>query len=123
MEKGIYQLPPCSRMELLYSNIWWSDGVDLLNNGFECAKGLEFYRNGIKCVDDIWDNVQRNFLTWEEAKYKYGLIATDEGDWKMLTDKIGSKWRNLLEDDEDATYQGEWVGFYVDGGEDPALVL
>ena len=41
----------------------------------------------------------------------------------MLVDKIADKWRCLLEDNEDTTYQGEWVGFYVDGEDDPALVL
>ena len=105
MAKGIYQLPPRTRMELLHSNIWWSDGVELINNGFEYARGLELYRKGIKCVDDTWDSEQRNFITWEEAKNKFGLTITDEGDWVMLTDKIGSKWRTLLEDDKDETFR------------------
>ena len=92
MAKGIYQLPPRTRMELLHSNIWWSDGVELINNGFEYARGLELYRKGIKCIDDTWDSEQRNFITWEEAKDKFGLTTTDEGDWVMLTDKIG-RWQ------------------------------
>ena len=29
----------------------------------------------------------------------------------------------MLENDTDETYQGKWIGFYVDGGEDPTLVL
>ena len=80
MAKGIYQLPPRTRMKLLHSYIWWSDGVEFINNGFTYVKGWELYRKGVKCVDDVWDNVQRNFLTWEEAKDKFCLIATDEGD-------------------------------------------
>jgi hypothetical protein len=50
MAKRIYQLPPCSRMELFHSNIWWSDGVELLKNGFTYPRGLELYRKGIRCV-------------------------------------------------------------------------
>ena len=123
MAKGIYQLPPRTRMELLHSNIWWSDGIELINNGIEYAKGLELYRKGIRCVDDMWDSEQRDFITWEVAKNKFGLTTTDMGDWNMHTDKIGGKWRDLLEKDEDATYQGHWLGFYVEGEEDPALVL
>lgn len=53
MVKGTYQLLPRNRMELLHSNIWWSEGVELLKNGFTYAKGLELYRKGIHCVDDI----------------------------------------------------------------------
>ena len=123
MAKGIYQLPPRIRMELLHSNIWWSDGIELINNGVEYAKGLELYRKGIRCVDDMWDSEQRNFITWDVAKNKFGLTTTDMGDWNMLTYKIGGKWRDLLKKDEDTTYQGHWLGFYVEGEEDPALVL
>lgn len=63
MAKGIYQLSPRTRMELLHSNIWWSDGIKLINNGFTYAKGLDFYCKGVKCVDDVWDSEQRNFHT------------------------------------------------------------
>lgn len=41
----------------------------------------------------------------------------------MFTNKISQKWRNLLENDADTTYQGEWIGFYFDGGEDPTSIL
>lgn len=84
---------------------------------------MELYRKGIQCVDDVWDSEQRNFLNWDRVKQKFSLTATYEEDWTMLVDKISAKWRSRLEDDEDTTYQREWVGFYVDGGEDPALVL
>lgn len=71
MVKGMYQLPHRSRMELLHSNIWWSDvwsdGVELLNKGFTNAKGLNLYQNGVQCIDDIWDGEQQNFLTWGQV--------------------------------------------------------
>ena len=47
MVKGIYQLPPHTRMELLHSNIWWSDGVELFKNGFIYGKGFKLYYKGI----------------------------------------------------------------------------
>lgn len=56
MVKGVYQIPPCTRIELLHSNIWWSDRVELLAKGFAYAKGLHLYRKGIPYVEDIWDS-------------------------------------------------------------------
>ena len=39
MVKGTYQLPPPrTKIELLHSNIWWSEGVDLLNKGIDYDK-------------------------------------------------------------------------------------
>lgn len=53
MVKGIYQIPLHTQMELVHSNIWWSDGVELFNKGFTYSKGLNLYHKGIQCVDDI----------------------------------------------------------------------
>ena len=53
MVKGTYQLPPRTRMELLHSNIWWSDGVELINKGFTYEKCCTLYSKGIQCVDNI----------------------------------------------------------------------
>ena len=58
MVKGIYQIPPCIRMDLLHSNIWGSHGVELIGKGIAYSKGLHLYREGICCVDDIWDSTQ-----------------------------------------------------------------
>lgn len=78
--KGIYQLPPRTRMGLLHSNIWWSDRVELIGNGFTYSKSLELYRKGIHCVDDVWDSEQQNFLTWDRAKEEFNLTDGDIGD-------------------------------------------
>lgn len=107
MVKGLYQLPPCTRMELLHSNIWWSDGVELINKGFTYAKGIDLYRNGIQCVDDVWDIESRKFLTWDKAQEKFNLTPTEAGDWAILTDKISSQWRYRQEDDSETTYLGQ----------------
>lgn len=32
MVKGTYQLPPCTLSGLLHSNVWWSVGLDLIDN-------------------------------------------------------------------------------------------
>ena len=42
MVKGTYQLPPRIRMELLHSNIWWLDKVELLCKIFTHAKGRNY---------------------------------------------------------------------------------
>ena len=97
-------------MELLHSNIRWSEGVDLINKGFPYAKGLHFYRQGIHCVDDVWDSNSHEFITWERAKEKFHLESREEEDWKEITDKIAGPWRHLLENDSDITLPGKWIG-------------
>lgn len=120
MVKGIYQLPPCTRMELLHSNVWLFEGLDLINQGFTSCKGLNLYRKGIQFVDDVWDSETRDFLTWGAA---FELTLTKMGDWDLFINKLSGKWRQLLENDTVTTHAGQWLGFYVAGGEDPAFVL
>jgi hypothetical protein len=43
MVKGIYQLPPYTLLELLHSNIWWLEGLELINNGFTYIRARELY--------------------------------------------------------------------------------
>lgn len=80
MVKGTYHLPPCTLMELLHSNVWWFDGMELIVNGFTYVGALELYRNGIQCVDDIRDNEHRTFLSWDEAQIKFILTNADNED-------------------------------------------
>ena len=40
----------------------------------------------------------------------------------MLINKLSKKRRHMLENELDATYAGQWVGFYM-GEEDPTFVL
>ena len=68
MVKEFYQIPPHTKMKLLNSNIWWTEGVELLKHGFAHDKGLHLYRKWIRNVDDILDNANRNFFMWERAK-------------------------------------------------------
>jgi hypothetical protein len=76
MVKDTYQLPTCTLMELLHSNIWWLDGLELIDNGVTYARAHELYRKGIQCVDDIWDSEHRTFLSCNEAHFKFKLTAT-----------------------------------------------
>ena len=123
MVRGTYQLPRHTMMELLHSNIWWSEGVDLLNKRIDYTKGLHLYRKGIRCVDDIWDSNQQEFLSWERAQGKFKLTNLEQGYWEEMTDEISTQWRQLQESKEDTTYAGHWLGFYVGREEDLALVL
>ena len=122
MVKEIYQILPRTRMELLNSNIWWTEGVELLKQGFSLEKGLQLYRKGVKNVDDIWDGEHRNFLTVEKTKEKFKLSNTEVEDWYEITDKISRKWSYLLEE-EDALQAVLWVGLYNNGKEDPEFVI
>ena len=36
----------------------------------------------------IWDNANRNFLTWERAKGKFNLTFLVESDWEELTSMV-----------------------------------
>ena len=93
-------------MKLLHSNIWWSDGVTLINNGFTFSQGFEFYYKSIQYVDDVWDSVQRNFFTWENAQRKFNLTQTKLGEWTLITSKFSDKWRYLLDEDTDTIHPG-----------------
>ena len=42
MVRGTYQLPPRSRMELLHSNIWWLEGVELLEKGIDMLEASTY---------------------------------------------------------------------------------
>ena len=123
MVRGLYQIPPRSRMEVLNSNIWWTVGVELLNQGFTHQRGIYFYQKGIRSVDDMWDSNSQDFLTWEGAQDKFKLENMDREEWVDMIDKIGGKWRNLLEKDEDTAYPGQWLGFYKREEEDPVCVF
>ena len=123
MVKSLYQIPPRTRLELLNSNIWWTEGVNLLNQGVSYLIMLEFYRKGIRLVDDIWDSSTQDFLPWEETKGKFNLDEGDEETWVDITCKIADQWCNLLESDEDTVFPGHWLGFYTQGEEDPAFVI
>ena len=123
MVRGTYQLPPRTKMELLHSNIWWSEGVKLLEKGIDYTRGLHLYRKDIRCVDDVWDSSEQEFLTWEKVQRKFKLTDLERGDWEEVTDEISRYWRHLLITEEDTTYAGQWVGLYVGMEEDPALVI
>lgn len=89
MVKGIFQLPPQMGMELLHANIWWSEGLDIINHGFTYFKDLTLYRKGIQRVDDVWDSECRDFLTKAQEKFK--LAPADLGDWIMLINKLAEE--------------------------------
>lgn len=50
-------------------------------------------------------------------------MPTEAGDWTELTGKIFEQWRHKLEDNLDTIHPGQWIGFYMDGGEDPTFVM
>ena len=123
LAKNIYQLPPRTRKELFHSNIWWSDGVELLKDVFSYSRGLELYRKGIRRIDNVWDSNCKDFLTWEVAQHKFNLTAGESQELGEITNKLSEKWRRKLEEDSDITYPGMWLGLYVEGQEDHAFVV
>lgn len=75
MNKGTYQHPPRTLKDLLHSNVWWADGLELINNILTYARAHELYCNIIQCVNNIWDTQHRSFLTWDGAQIKFNLTT------------------------------------------------
>lgn len=47
MVKGTYQLLLHMLMESLHSSVWWSNGFELIDNGFTYARAQKLYYKGI----------------------------------------------------------------------------
>ena len=95
----------------------------MLKKGFTYDQGLQLYRKGVRCVDDIWDSMEQIFLPWEDAQRKFKLTNEETNDWETLINTVDVQWQSLLEKEEDTTYAGQWLGFYEEGKEDPTLVF
>lgn len=54
----------------LHSNVWWSEGLELINNGFTYATAHELHHKGIQCVDDNWNIEHHILLSCNEAQNK-----------------------------------------------------
>jgi hypothetical protein len=70
--------------------------MELLKKGFTYPRGLELYRKGIRCVEDVWDSNKKNFYSWEEAQGKFNLMPTDARDWGGIINKLAEDWRGSL---------------------------
>lgn len=77
MVKGTYQLSPRTPMELLHSNIWWSDGLELIKNNFSYSKAHDLYCKSIQCVDNTWDSEHRHFLSWDKVQEEFNLTPIE----------------------------------------------
>ena len=125
MVKGIYQLPPRTRMKLIiHSNIWWFARLELIDNGFSYFKTHNLYRKGIQYVDDTWDSEHQTFLSWDKAHEKFNLTSIETGDCTIL--KYDQNSLTM------ATFFGSRLGYhqpwtmdwvYKDRAEDPIFVL
>lgn len=62
--------------------------MDLISQGLSSAKGLNLYRQGIQCVDNMLDSETRNFLTWGVAQEKFKLSLNEMGDWEVLINNL-----------------------------------
>lgn len=54
MAKSIYQIPRRTRMELLHSNIWWSEGVDLLKKKLSTIEEFTFTGRKLSALTMLW---------------------------------------------------------------------
>jgi hypothetical protein len=81
-------------MELFHSNIWWSDGVELIDKGFTFEKGRTLYRKGI-----LGQRLNKGISLLGRELEKFNLTQMEIGDWIELTGKIVEQWRHKLEDD------------------------
>ena len=110
-------------MKLLHSNLWWSEGVELLKKCFTYLKRLDLYRKMIRNIDDIWDSGRKVFVIWEEAQEILNFLPADEIRWSELTDKVAEASRDMLENDLNTIFSRFWVGLYGEGREDPIIVI
>ena len=65
-------------MKLLHSNVWWSDGVKLLKNGFTHAQGLNLLGKVLNALMTFWIVVKIIFFTLEQAREKFQLTYSEE---------------------------------------------
>jgi len=110
-------------MKILHTGVWWSYGLELIENGITYTKAQKLYCKGIQCVNNTWDSQHCTFCSWEEAQIKFKLTAVENKDWIKLMSKIVDIWRRLIEDDPETTHSGKWAGFYFDNADDPTFVL
>lgn len=100
MVRGAYWLLSCTLTELLQCNIWWLEGLELINNGFTNNKALELHCKGIQQVGDIWDKDYHTFISWEDALTNFSLTTKDYEEWVKLTTLSsingGTCWREML---------------------------
>ena len=66
-----FQIPPSHLYENLHTGVWWSNGLELIENGIIYTKAHELYCKGIQCVNNTWDSQHCTFLSWEEAQIKF----------------------------------------------------
>ena len=123
MIKEVYQIPSRTRVKILHSNLWWAEGAELLQKRFTNAKSLHLYRQGIRCVGDIWDEHRQDYYTWKQTQAKFKLTIGEREDWVDLTNKNSDQWRDLFESDDGPAFLDQWLGFYENRKEDPALVF
>ena len=65
--------------------------MDLLKNDFTHIQRINLYKKCIKCVNDIWNSGEQDFLTKEQTRKKFKLTHPEEREWEELTNMISGK--------------------------------
>lgn len=71
----------------------------------------------------MWDVENLTLILWNEALIEFNLTMPDTDDWIILIFKIMGLRRQILKDDPFLTHHGQWVGFYIEGADNPTFVL
>ena len=85
-------------------------------------KGFTFIGNEFGTWTTFGTTRTATFLCGKELRViKFNLTFEEESDWEELTSMVVRQWSHLLEENDDQPVF--WVGFYINGQEDPALVF
>lgn len=57
---------------------------------------MELHKQGLRTLDDYWNEEEKRPLTWEEVHDKFRLQDEDEQTWYWIINTIESSFRPIL---------------------------
>ena len=69
---------------MIYSYIWWTQDFQLIEQGFSHTRAHESFWNGLQTMDGVWDMESHQFVLWQEAHEKFGLLGDEFGAWDVI---------------------------------------
>ena len=74
-------------------------------------------------VDEFLDIEHIQFISWQEAQVKFGLLNIEQGDWDPIIGTIMHEWDHILERDSEWVEHKIWIGFFTCDLLDSVMVL
>lgn len=120
--KGTYQLPTCTLMKLLHSNICDMSCLSSLALTSP-IRGIMNSATRASNVLMIFRIVKKKSLSWAKAKVKFNLILTKVGNWITFATKVLAQWRHMLDNYMNIMLPGQWIGLCKDIEADLTFVM